>query len=144
MTTPTIQVNGVTFTFNEGDCQTVESGLATDLDFEAMPNQTAFNSMLYDVNGVTKIIRVSGELSDHGTNTLSSGTAITINDQRKWLEQNINGSQLGGYFDSNYASTWNGSGWYQSRFMIASIRFTENAGNPTGLSFDIQLYIGDV
>jgi hypothetical protein len=144
MSAPTITVSGVIFTFNEGDCESVESSLASNLDYDSMPMSTPDGALLFDVNGVTKTITMRGNLSNSGSTRLSVGTATTLNDQRKWLEQNLNGSQAGGTISSNYTDTWNGTGWYASTIMFSTIRFTENEGNPMGLQFEITLLVGSV
>jgi hypothetical protein len=75
---------------------------------------------------------------------LTSGSAVTIDEQRKWLEKNIDGFQSGGVFVSDYTSTWNGSSWEDSRFMMAKIRFRQVEGKPAELAFNITLFVGDV
>lgn len=144
MTAPIITIAGVQFTFTDGDCETIETAINSNLDFDAMPVSTPDGALLFDVNGTTKTITVRGNLSNNGSNHLSSGSAVTINEQRQWLEKNLNGNQVGGTWDSNYASTWDGVGWYASTIMFSQIRFTEQEGNPAGLNFEITLFVGSV
>ena len=145
MATPTLTNDaGVTFTFGDGDCKTVITRLATMLDYDAMPVSTATSSLLYDLSGVTKVIEVSGELGNNGANKLSSGSAVTIDEQRKWLEQNMNGNQGVTIFTSNYGSSWDGASWISSRTLFSAISFSEETGNPNGLIFSLTLFVGDV
>ncbi len=136
--------NGVTFTFNAGDVHDIESDVVTEPDFDAMPQTTPDQAMLYDYNGVKKVITVTGELQDTGVNCLSSGTAIVVDDQRKWLEQNLNGGQSGATFTSNYTSTYNGSTWADSKVLISRFRHNENTDKPNIIPFTIILFVGDV
>lgn len=135
---------GVTFTFNNGDVQSVNSTLGANLDFDSMPGSPPTDSLLYDFNGVTKTIEISGELQDTGSNRLSSGTATTIDAQRKWLELNIAGFQEGATFISNYTSSWNGTSWINSRILFSNVRFNEETENPNVLPFTITIFVGDV
>jgi hypothetical protein len=144
MAVPTLVRSGVTFTFHDGDVETVRVQTQTDLDWDALPISTPNSALLFDFSGVKKSISVSGELTNNGANTLSSGTAVTIDDQRKWLEQTINGNQSGVTFTSNYSSTWNGSSWISSKIYFASITFTDTVGKPNSLPFEITIYVGDV
>ena len=133
----------VVFTFGAGDLESVQSNVSTDLDFDSMPGSTADSAMLFDFNGVKKTIRISGQLSNNGANKLSSGSAITINEQRQWLEKTLNGFQTALQFSSNYSSTWNGVSWLQSVILFSSVTFTEQIGSPSGLPFEITLFVGN-
>jgi hypothetical protein len=135
--------DGIIFSFNDGDCDDITSNVNTDLDFDAMPGMTADAALGFDFNGVKKTIEVSGTLTDTGTNRLSSGVAITITDQRKWLEKILNGSQTGSAFSSTYTSTWNGSSWEASIILFGSLVFNEKSGLPNGLPFRMSLYVCD-
>jgi hypothetical protein len=139
---PTITMNGDTYTFQSVD--SIDVDVNCGLDFEGMPSSPPSDSILYDFNGVTKIINIEGRLIDTDENTLTSGSAVTIDEQRKWLEKNIDGFQSGGVFVSDYTSTWNGSSWEDSRFMMAKIRFRQVEGKPAELAFNITLFVGDV
>ena len=141
---PTITISGVTFTFNDGDVEEVETIINTELDYEAMPMSAATNAMLYDFNGVTKNIRLTGVLTDTGENTLSTGSAISIDEQRQWLEKNINGFQNTIIFQSTYGSSFNGSSFVDSRCYKANIRFLEKTGEPNRCVFSMTLLVGGV
>jgi hypothetical protein len=140
---PIITSAGVSFTFNDGDVDEVRSVISSELDHEAMPMMEANAALLFDFSGVKKIISVNGVLTDTGENVLSSGSAITINEQREWLEKIINGNQSGITFQSTYTSTYNGSSFVNSKCMKSTITFNERAGLPNRLSFNITLFVGD-
>jgi len=141
---PQFILGGVTFTFNDGDVENIQSRLAANLDFDSMPLSTPDAAMLYDMNGVNKIISISGRLSNSGSTRTNTGTTTTIDEQRKWIEQNLNGNQNSGLFISNYTSTWDGTQWINSLFYIATVTWNEQTGDPSNLPFTIDLYVGDV
>lgn len=145
MAVPAIMDNtGVIFSFNDGDVEDIVITISTDLDFDAMPGMTPDAAMGYDFNGVKKIIEVTGTLTDTGNNRLDSGIAITIDDQRKWLEKIMNGQQAGSAFSSSYSSTWNGADWIASIILFGTISFNEKVGLPNGLPFRMSLFVCDV
>lgn len=136
--------DGTVFTFNPGDVKNISIDLTADLDFDSMPQSLPKDAMLFDMNGVKKVINISGELQDTNTNRVSSGTVETINQQRQWLEKNLNGDQGGTLLDAPYTSSWNGTTWVVSPILFSSIRFNAEEGNPEGLPFQITLFVGDV
>ena len=145
MTIPSFTIStGAKFTFIDGDCEQITSGVSTDLDFDAMPGMTPDQAMLFDFNGVKKVITIKGRLSTNGSNVLNSGSAITIDEQRQWLEKNINGVQSGTLFKSNYTSTWNGSSFADSVVLFGSVTWDETTGDPNSLPFTIQIFVGNV
>lgn len=134
----------VTFTFKDGDCEQIQTQIGAELDHDSMPMTTADGALLYDFSGVKKIISLQGKLSEASTTRTSSGTVKTIDEQRQWLEANLNGNQTGLTFVSNYSSTYNGSIFIPSPVLISQITFTEVTGNPAALEFNITLFVGDV
>lgn len=140
----TITKSGVTFTFNDGDVQDVNTQITADLEHEAMPMMTADAAFIFDFSGVKKIINISGSLTDNlDNNVLSVGSAVTINEQREWLESLIDGGQSGITFSSNYSSTYNGSTFNDSNVLVANIRFAEQVNKHNELGFSITLFVGD-
>lgn len=139
-----IQRDGVIFTFNQGDVDEVETTIISEIDSEAMPLSPATEALLYDFNGVGKTINVRGKLSNTGTNRLNTGSAITINEQRQWLEKAINGFQSGLTFTSNYSSSFNGTNFVNSRCLKSTIRFIEKTNHPNELEFQINLLVGGI
>lgn len=145
MAVPTLtNPDGVVFTFNEGDADEVETALNAGLDFDAMPTMPATAGLLFDFNGVTKTIRISGALTLATSSRTSVGSCISIDEQRQWLEAFVDGQQRGSTFTSNYSSTWNGHAWVSSKILVGAITFTEQSGYPNHLKFTMQFSIGDV
>jgi hypothetical protein len=136
-------LGGIVFTFGEGDIESIQCNIGTDLDFDSMPMMTADSAMLFDFNGVKKTIRASGQICNNGTDHISGvGSAVTIDEQRKALEAMLNGSQSGITFSSNYSSTYNGSTFIPSTILVSNIVFTEQTGNPNNLPFEMTLFVG--
>ena len=142
----TFTIGSVVFTFNTGDVTRIQSSLSSSLDFDSMPQSPPSDSLLYDYSGVTKTIQLEGSLSNNGTNRLSSGSAVTLDEQRQWIESLLNGDQgsTSIIFHSNYSSTFNGTVFIDSHCLIADVKWQEETGNPTGLPFTITFNIGDV
>ena len=136
--------SNVTFTFSQGEVKSVEPVVSTQLDFDSMPSSDATGALMLDLSGVTKVIDVQGELFDDGTNHLSSGSAVTLDQQRQWLEAHLNGAQDGMTFTSNYSSTWNGSTFIPSRVMFSTFRHREEEGKPTVIPFQFVLFVGNI
>lgn len=139
---PNIIRDGVTFTFNDGDVSEIRTRIATELDYDAMPSSLALYSLLYDFNGVTKIITLSGGLTNTGSNRLTVGSAITIDEQRKYIESCLDGLQSTAIFRSNYTSSYNGSDFEDSPIMFSTIEFNERTNEPNILFFTITLFVG--
>jgi len=135
---------GVTYTFPEGSVETIESSINSNVEQEAMPGMLPIYALVFDFNGAIKTITINGEIINAEDNTLSSGSAISINEQRQWLEQTISGFQTGITFESNYTSSYNGSIFIDSKVLFGSIRFVETTGKPNSLPFQINLVVGDI
>lgn len=145
MAEPAITGNdGVTFSFQSGDVESVRCTISNDLDHDSMAGSPATGAMLYDFNGVKKIITVTGSLSEAATTRTNTGTTKTIDEQRQWLEKQLNGAQEGTEFSSNYSSTYNGTSFSNSRVMKAQIEFIEEQEKPEYLQFTMILFVGDV
>ena len=132
------------FEFNDGDVDQIETSISNELDFEAMPGSPPSDAILFDFNGVTKVITVQGVLTDTGVTRITGDTVITIDEQRQWLEKALNGMQTGLTFTSNYSSTYNGATFVDSKCYKSVIRFTEITGKPFELPFTLTLFVGDV
>ena len=137
--------DGVTFTFLPGEVNTVESQVTGGPEVQSIPGTAPANSFSYDLEGGAKVIQVSGQLYDttaEGSRT-SSGTTVTILQQKQWLEKQINGSQSLRNFTSNYESqTFSTSGFTQTKVLAGNIRFSEQSGNPSELQFSMRLLVG--
>lgn len=135
---------GVTFTFGAGEVDTVSSKIQGDIDQTPIPGLGPSESFLFDMEGVTKKIKVSGELFETDTSRTDSGMTTTILEQKQWLEQTLSGFQIEPVtFTSNYESqTFDGSSYTTTKIMAGEISFDEKAGNPDVLRFSMQLFVG--
>ena len=135
---------GTVFTFSNGEVKNIECTISAQLDFDSMPMSTAPSAMLFDFNGITKVIDIQGELFNDGTNHTSAGSCITIDEQRQWLEGTMNGMQGGSVIASTYTSTWDGSSFISSRVLFSVFRHREEEGKPEQHPFQITLFVGSV
>ena len=144
MAQPTITNSvGTIFTFNDGELKSVRSKVIADIDQTSIPGLGPAQALLFDFNGVTKMIQIKGELWTDGTNRLSSGSAITILEQKQFLEQNLSGLQSAVTFTSTYESqTFDGTAYTTTKVMWGSIAFEEVSADPEVLKFNATLLVG--
>lgn len=147
----TLTVNGLTFTFNEGDVQKVSCKITTFIDQQEVSSLGPANAYLYDYDGVTKTISISGVLTLAATTRIAGYTITTIYSQKQWLESLANGQQTLITFTSTYDSqsvTDNtGIAPFQGGFtstyvMVQDMSFDETAGDPSELPFNITFKVG--
>ena len=153
MAAPTLAVNGITFTFNEGDVDIVKSVIEARPEVTEIASTGPMGAQIYDYDGVTKTITVTGNLTLASSTRTSSGAVTTILAQKQWLESVLNGSQnpitFTSTFETQSVSQASGAASpYQAAFtstlvMKSRIEFTENSGNPSMLSFTIILFVGN-
>jgi hypothetical protein len=143
MAAPFFTFTDGTFTFVDGDIKKITSRIVGSPDLDSIPGTPPSYAMLFDTNGATKTITLSGELSSNGLTRVNTSSVITINEQRQYLEKQLTGFQPGAGFEANYCSTWTGSSWIASRVVLAEITWDEETGNPLNLPFTIVLYVGD-
>lgn len=140
-----VGADGVTFTFLEGEVADVDSDIASGSEIQSAFGSGPATAFGYVMDGPTKIITVSGLLFDttaEGTRT-STGTTVTINAQKQWLEKQINGSQTLKTFTSNYESETYGAGAFvPTKVLIGRIQFRERSGSPDELQFTMRLLVG--
>ena len=137
--------SGVTFTFEEGEINTVSPELIADLDHSPMPISGPMGSMLFDISGVTKVILVSGQLIESSSTRTSTGTTTTILQQKQWLESLMNGNQTRVTFTSNYELESYGSNEFKdTTVMVQRLNFTEESANPQQLMFSMNLLVGGI
>ncbi len=160
MTDVTIQnSSGVTFTFQEGDINTVTSIIVGDIDSSPMPGSGPRGAMAFDISGVIKTITVEGQLTVATSTVISPGTITTILQQKQWLESLLDGGQkiataTHGKFTSNYEEysvktsgntiVDSSSDDEKTTCMVQKITFTEQTGNPEVLPFTITLIVGGI
>jgi len=131
---PTIEKDGVTFTFNDGDAKQVKVTKQANLSEDAMPASDSDNAFVMDFNGVIKSITVMGKLTLAATSRTDSGDTKTIEEQMEWLMDLVDGAQDGYEFNSTYQT---GKTVYARR-----VTFDENAGDPLRVPFTMELVEG--
>ena len=152
MANATLTVNGITFTFDEGDIDTIESSIVTGVDALDMALSGPGGTYLYDFAGVTKTITIKGKISDAATTRTSSGTISTMEQQKQWLESIANGNQAIILFTSTYdsqsilqssgaTSPFQGA-FTLTRCMLKSLTITEVAGEMNTMPYTLVLVVG--
>ena len=147
-----ITTGGVTFTFQDGNVHTVESSLNSGIE----NNPTKGGPMRgrnWDNNGCTKTITLKGALTAAVSTRTSTGTVTTIYSQKQWLESLVNGSQSAITIDTTYedqsvldktpaTSPFQGA-FTSTKILVQTMRFTERAGEPNRLDFEIVFVVGE-
>jgi hypothetical protein len=126
----------VTFTFDDGEVETIEVQKQGRLDENTMPVSDSDGTFILDFQGVMKTIRLSGFLfdtTDTGSRT-STGTTVTIEDQATWLQNLVNGAQSGYTFNSSYQTN--------KKVYCRNFQFTEKAGDVARVAFVLELVEG--
>ena len=153
--------NGIeTFTFEEGMIENVSSTTNTEIDENVLPQLGPMGNLGVDVNGVVKLITVTGRIYD---TTATVASTQDIRDKlvmKLWLEALQNGAQVAKSFynDNEYVSvstqgtstiTDSVSGdliTIQAVFVptfvyVKQIVFGEEEGNPELIPFTLQLWV---
>jgi len=147
-----LTMNGIKFTFAEGECDEISSNITTDIENEKMSASGPMRALNYDYNGVAKTITIKGVLFETPLTRVAGYSITSVIEQKQWLESLANGSQTPITFTSNYETSSvieaGGVAPYQGSFaytkcMITSITFRENAGEPDRLSFEISFAVGE-
>lgn len=139
----TNNTGNVTFTFAEGEVDSVEPVVSADIDVIALPGAGPAAGLGFDFGGTTKQIRVRGKLFETPTSRTSSGTTTTILQQKQWLEAIINGNQFAKTFTSDYESeTYNGSSFVATKVYAGRFSAPQKSGNPEWLDFEMELTVG--
>ena len=145
-------VGGYTFTFQNGDVKSVKSDVSSKSEQQEISQTGPMGAYLYDYDGVTKTVTISGTLTEASTTRISGYSITTIFQQKQWLESIANGSQVGIEIESTYESQSilsSGSptppflgGFTSTYCMVQSMSFVEKGGNPNELDFTIVLMVG--
>lgn len=122
-----------TFTFNDGDIESVEVDNAGEIDVIPLPGSGSSDAILSDINGVVKKLSVRGKLTLAATTRVVGQNIYTIQEQKDWLEGLMNGQQTSNLFTSTYESV---------SVMIEKISFTEVEGETNTLGFTMSLVAG--
>ena len=146
MTEVTLTRSGVTFTFSQGEINQVTENINVGLDIIELPLAGPSDASLFDFTGTTKQLSIDGALFNDGTNKLSSGSAITILEQKQWLEALASGNQTANItFTSNYFSqSYNGSSFVSTTGAVSKINFVEVEGDPNRLKFTMAIEVGSL
>lgn len=126
--------SGVTFTFQEGDVETVESQVVSGIEQYGIPYSSYASAQVADFEGSRKQITVSGVITEASTTRTSSGTTKTIQEQKDWLE-GLQGNQIPKTFTSNYEN---------EEIMVTKFKSIDKAGNPNELPFTLTLFVGQL
>ena len=94
--------NGITFTFLDWEIDRVKATLLQSPDNTPITSTGPMGSYIYNYDGATKSITVTGYLQLASTTRTSTGTITSIADQCKWLEGLFCGSSQGITFTSTY------------------------------------------
>jgi len=152
MTAVTLAVNGITFTFQDGDVEGCKSNIQSNIENSMITGTGPMGAYNYDYEGCGKTIEITGSLTVATTDRTSSGTCKTISAQKQWLESLINGYQEIITFTSNYESnsvdtTTGASSPNQAHFTnttckVESMSFDEEGGNPLELPYRMTFKVG--
>ena len=135
--------SGVKFTFSDGEVSNVDATIEGEIDQTKLPGSGPSATLVFDFAGAAKKIQLRGRLIDDGTNHLDSGSAITILEQKQFLEKIIDGIQTPQEFTSDFESkSFNGATGINTKVSINSMSFRQEEANPDALPFDITLLVG--
>jgi hypothetical protein len=135
MANVTITNGTTTFTFADGEVDSVEFRKNGSLDENSMPASDSYDAFVLDFQGVKKDVVVVGKLFDTtGSSRTDIGTTVTIEDQLNWLAGILNGSQTGVTFSSSYQTN--------KKLYMRSCTFTEISGNPLVVVFRLEFVEG--
>ena len=134
MVNPSIDNDGVIFTFQDGNCDNVRVEKQGTLDITTLPATDSDGTFVIDVNGVRKNILLSGALTDAETSRTNVGSTLTIEQQMAWLLNLVNGEQYGYTFNSTYQTN--------KTVYCTRVSFDENAGDPNRVPYVIEFVEG--
>ena len=147
-----LTTGGYTFTFQNGDVTKITSKIVTNIEVTSISGFGPLGGYIYDYEGVTKQIAISGRLTVASSTRVSGYSVTAILTQKQWLESVANGIQGAIEFDSNYESqsvlsssspTAPFLGSFSTTYCkIASLEFNEEEANPDMLPFTMVLEVG--
>jgi len=123
------------FTFQEGDADDVTEDISSNIENLPMPLAGPSETLLFDFEGVVKMITITGNLTDATSTRVSGQSVLTIEEQKAYLQGLVNGLQSA----TSFTSTFNTSG---VTVMVMSMNFVEKSGEPNWLRFTIKLVQG--
>jgi len=134
MAQPTIENDGVTFTFGDGDIESVSVEKTGSLDENPAPASDSDSAFIVDFNGVLKTFTLKGVITPATTTRTSTGTTTSIEDQLDWLFVLVDGVQSGYTFNSTYQTN--------KTVYCRKVRAVERAGMPNGVDISIEFVEG--
>ncbi|NCD00107.1 MAG: hypothetical protein EOL95_10455 [Bacteroidia bacterium] len=148
----TLTRSGITFTFLIEEISSVKSRTSQMPDRVSITGTGAMGAFIYNYEGATKDITVTGYLIDANTSRTSTGSITTIAEQKKWLEGLFAGSNTKITFSSNYEAETpdTETGFvlpyvthYKNTTVIGgTIDFEEIEGEVNWLPFTMTLMVG--
>lgn len=135
MANPQITNGSVTFTFQDGDVDSVTVNKNGNLDENPIPASDSNNAFIIDFNGVIKTITVSGFITEAATSRTDVGTTTSIEDQSAWLLDLVDGLQTGYTFSSTYQTN--------KTVYCRRVNIVEKSGDALRVSFNIEFVEGE-
>ena len=77
-----VTAGGITFTFQPGDVKSCKSSINANLEANELPSSGPMLSQLFDFNGSSKTITISGNLTDADSTRTTTGTITTCLEQK--------------------------------------------------------------
>ena len=153
MTNVSLEVSGITFTFQDGDVNSCKGLESSNIDNSMISGMGPMGAWNYDYEGCEKKISISGVLTLSVGDRTTTGTCKTILAQKQWLESLINGQQeeitIISKYESESAETSAGgdepnqADFTETECMVENMSFEEEAGNPHQLPFNMTLAVGE-
>jgi len=150
----TLTVSGIIFTFLDEEVDSVRSRTTQSPDNVTITGTGAMGSYLFNYEGATKTIIVSGRLLTASTTRTSIGTVKTIAAQKKWIEGIFAGQSNAVTFSSDFEDETPDvvTGFalpyvmhYATTTVIGgAIDFEQIAGEINELPFTMTLVVGGI
>lgn len=134
MTAVSIKSGTTTFTFDDGEVDSVDVKKNANLDENTLPASDSNSAFILDFNGVKKDIIIAGYLYDSATTRTDIGTTTTIAQQIDWLTAIPAGNQTGVLFNSTYQTN--------KKVYVRSMSFIEKAGEVNKVEFRMEFVEG--
>ena len=134
MSNPTIEKNGVTFTFGDDECVSLKITKLGKLDENSMPASDSNYAFVMDFNGVIKSLTLKGNLIANATTRTSTGAVKMIEEQMDWLLTLVDGAQDGYTFNSTYQTN--------KTVYCRKVDFEEVEGAINKVPFTVELVEG--
>ena len=134
MANPSIINDSVTFTFQDGDVETVTVNKNGNLDENPTPASDSDFAFVIDFNGVLKTITLKGKITTASTSRTDVGTTTSIEDQMAWLLDLVDGVQSGYTFSSTYQTS--------KTVYCRRVNFEEISGEANYVVFNIEFVEG--